>query len=175
MGRKETGLFGRIFNCLTGTGTTITRTTDFWGNKKTIVHNYDTGTTKEYTHGRGFFGNRTDVKVSRNGRTIANGHIKKDFWGTSHETLERNHGRVRRSEKKMNAGFFGNHDHTRHYDASGHQVGEEHGRRGLVFDSYSREYTGTCFRCDGSGIFAPTGQPCRRCGGSGVYRKSKRY
>ena len=121
MGRKETGLFGRIFNCLTGTGTTVTRKKDFWGRTRTVVHNYDTGTTREYTHKPGFFGSRTDKDVSRHGRHVGSGYTRRNFWG-----------------------------------------------------SYS-EYSGTCFRCDGSGIFAPTGQPCRRCGGSGIYRKSRHY
>ena len=49
-GRRETGLLEGLFNALTGTGTTVRRTTDFWGNKKTIVHNHKTGTTKEYLH-----------------------------------------------------------------------------------------------------------------------------
>lgn len=123
MGRKETGLFGRIFNCLTGTGTTVTRKKDFWGNKKTIVHNYDTGTRKEYVHRRGFFSDS---------------------------------------------------DQSTYYDRRGRQTGQRNRRHTLFSGTYS-EYTGTCFRCDGSGIFAPTGQPCRRCGGSGVYRKSKHY
>ena len=75
MGRKETGLFGRIFNCLTGTGTTVTRKKDFWGNKKTIVHNYDTGTTKEYTHGQGFLGNRCEYC-----RKVLNGTVKDEQY-----------------------------------------------------------------------------------------------
>ena len=36
MGRRETGLLERLFNYMTGTGTTVTRTSDFWGNKKTM-------------------------------------------------------------------------------------------------------------------------------------------
>ena len=63
--RQETGLFERLFNAITHSGTTITRTTGFFGGRKTIVRNYDTGITKEYSHDRGFLGNRTDVKVYR--------------------------------------------------------------------------------------------------------------
>ena len=171
MGRRETGLFGRIFNALTGTGTTVTRTTDFWGNKKTIVHNYDTGTTKEYTHNQGFWGNRTDVKVKRNGKEIRSGHIKKNFWGNDIETMNYHSGKIRKSVKKMNTGFFGNHDNTDYYDASGNQVANRHGRRGLIFNSYEQHYSGECFRCNGTGIFEPTGKTCRRCGGTGIYKK----
>ena len=120
MGRRESGFIEDFFNSLFGTGTSVKRTTDFWGNKKTIVHNYKTGTTKEYTHNQGFWGNRTDVKVKHNGDEIGRGHIRKNFlWG------------------------------------------------------YSREYTGKCFRCDGTGIYQPTGKTCRRCGGSGIYSKQK--
>ena len=173
MGRRETGFFEDLFNALTGTGTSVKRTTDFWGNKKTIVHNYNTGTTKEYTHNQGFFGNRTDVKVKRNGEEVSRGHIKRDFWGHNVETLEHNRGRVRKSVKKMNMGFFGNRDQTTHYDKTGNALGEGHGRRGLIFNTYSSEYSGKCFRCDGTGTFQPTGKPCRRCGGTGIYRKQK--
>lgn len=175
MGRKETGFFGRIINAMTGTGTTITRTRDFWGNKKTIVHNYDTGTTKEYTHNQGFFSNRTDVKVSRNGREVARGNIKRDFWGHDVETLDHSRGKVRKTVKKMGEGFWGNKDHTTQYDTSGNEIGRRDGRRGLIFNSYTQEYTGTCWCCDGTGIFQKTGKPCRKCGGTGVYRKKKTY
>ena len=173
MGRRETGFFEDLFNALTGTGTSVKRTTDFWGNKKTIVHNYSTGITKEYTRNQGFFGDRTDVKVTRNGEEVSRGHIKRNFLGHDVETLEHNNGRVRSSVKKMNMGFFGNRDQTTHYDQSGNAVGEGHGRRGLIFNTYSREYSGKCFRCDGTGTFQPTGQTCRRCGGTGIYRKQK--
>lgn len=172
MGRRETGFFEDLFNCLCGTGTSVKRTTDFWGNKKTIVHNYGTGTTKEYTHNQGFFGNRTDVKVKRNGNVVGRGHIKKDFWGHDVETIERNSGKIRKSVKKMNTGFFGNHEQTTHYDYCGNKVGKSNGRHGLIFNTYTKEYTGKCFRCDGSGIFQPTGKACRRCGGIGIYRKN---
>lgn len=171
MGRRETGLFERIFNALTGTGTTVTRTTDFWGNKKTIVHNYNTGTTKEYKHNQGFFGNRTDVKVKRNGEKIGHGHIKKNFWGHDIETMHWDSGKVRKSVKKMNTGFLGNRDKSTYYDASGNNIGERCGRKGVFFNTYSHKYTGKCFRCDGTGIFQKTGETCRKCGGTGVFSK----
>ena len=173
MARKETGLLGRIINHMTGTGTTITRTRDFWGNLRTTVHNYDTGTTKTYTHNQGFFGGRTDVKVERGGREVARGTIKRDFWGRGVETLDYSQGKVRRTVKKMDRGFWGNRDQTQHYDAAGREIGHREGRRGLFFDSYTQEYTGTCWCCDGTGIFQRTGKPCRKCGGTGVYRKKK--
>ena len=173
MGRRETGFFEDLFNCLCGTGTSVKRTTDFWGNKKTIVHNYGTGTTKEYTHNQGFFGNRTDVKIKRNGEEVSRGHIKRNFWGNGIETLEHNNGRIRKSVKKMNTGFFGNRDQTTYYDADGREVGARSGRRGLIFNTYTNEYTGVCFRCNGSGVYQPTGKPCRKCGGTGIYRKQK--
>lgn len=122
MGRRETGFIEDFFNCLFGTGTSVKRTTDFWGNPKTIVHNYKTGTIKEYTH---------------------------------------------------NQGFFDNHDQTTHYDDNGCEVGERNGKRGLIFNTYSSEYTGKCFRCDGTGIYQPTGKTCRKCGGTGIFCKQK--
>ena len=174
MGRRETGLLERLFNYMTGTGTTVTRTSDFWGNKKTIVHNYDTGTTKEYTHHQGFFSDHTDVKVLRDGEEVARGNIKRDFWGRGIETLEHTRGKARKTVKKMDLGFWGNKDQTCQYDDSGREIGRREGRRGLIFDSYTQEYTGVCWRCDGTGIFQKTGKPCRKCGGTGVYRKTKK-
>jgi len=117
MGRRRSikryeGFFG------VSTGTTVTRTTDFWGNPKTIVYNHATGTTREYTHKQGIFGDRTDYRVTRHGEEIGTGYIRKNSWG-----------------------------------------------------GYSREYTGKCFRCDGTGIYQPTGKICRKCGGTGVFKK----
>ena len=77
MARKETSFLGSIFNALTGTGETVRKTTDFWGNRRTIVHNHSTGTTREYTRKKGFFSDYTEVKVKRNGERIASGRIKK--------------------------------------------------------------------------------------------------
>lgn len=116
MRRKTTGTLERIFNALTGTGTTVTRTRDFWGRKKTVVHDYGTGTTKEYTHGCGFWGNQTKVKVREGGALTGTGTLR------------------------------------------------DHGRHGT--------FEGTCFRCNGTGIFARTGKTCRKCGGTGRYHKS---
>lgn len=116
MRRKTTSIWGMAFHALTGSGTTVRRTRDFRGRKKTIVHNHSTGVTKEYTHGCGFWGNRADVKVRKSGAQVATG------------TLHQN------------------------------------GRHGT--------YEGTCYRCNGTGTFAKTGEPCRRCGGTGRYRKS---
>lgn len=172
-GRKGTGILGRLFNAITGTGTTITRKKDFWGNKKTIVHNYDTGTTKEYTHDKGFFGNRTDVNVYHDGKQIAKGHIKKDFLGRDVEKLDYEHGRVKKSVKKMNCGFLGNHDNTVHYDKSGRVLEEKKGRRGMIFGTYTEEHKFICSCCNGTGIFQRTGEKCRKCGGTGVYHKNR--
>ena len=37
---RDGNVFKSLFHAITGTGTTIRRTTDFWGNKKTVVHNF---------------------------------------------------------------------------------------------------------------------------------------
>ena len=100
-GRRTTGLFQSLFNAITHSGTTIKRTTDFWGHQKTVVHNYDTGTTKEYIHNKGFLGDRTDVKVYQNGSRVGKGNIKHSFWGRDIETLKYNHGPVRKTVKQM--------------------------------------------------------------------------
>lgn len=176
MGRRraETGLFMRAINFLTNRGTTIVRTTDFWGRPKTVVHNYDTGTKKEYTHNKGFFGNRTDVKVFHNGRKVGKGNIKSTFLGHDVEKLEYTHGRVKKSVKKMNCGIFGNRDKSQHYGDDGGKIGEAYGRKGLIFSGYSRSYKGSCFSCNGTGVFPRTGETCRKCGGTGIFvRRSK--
>ncbi len=77
-----------MFNAITGTGETVRKTRDFWGNTRTVVHNYNTGTTREYTHKKGFFSDRTEVRVKRDGETIGNGRIKKNNWGFNRTTHE---------------------------------------------------------------------------------------
>lgn len=170
MGRKETGFFRSLYNAVTGTGETVRHTTDFWGNRRTVVHDYDTGTRKTYTHKKGVFSDRTDVRVERHGKTVGKGSIKKDVWGRSQESIDYSHGPVRRSVKKYNRGFFGNRDETVQYDSSGNVIGRRKGKRSLLSNNYSQQYEGTCFCCNGTGIHR-SGNTCRKCGGSGVYRK----
>ena len=63
MGKKrETGLFERIFNAVTRTGTTVKYGRDFWGRPTRTEHNYDTGVTKKTVSRQGFFGNRDTTK-----------------------------------------------------------------------------------------------------------------
>lgn len=173
MARKETSLIGAFFNAITGTGTTIRRTTNFWGKRKTIVHDHKSGTTKEYTHKQGLLRNRTDVKVRRNGKVVGEGNIKEGWFSGPRETINYTSGQVRRTEKDYNKGFFGNKDETRYYDAAGNIIGRRNGRHGLVFNTYSQEYTGKCYTCDGTGVFR-NGSTCRKCNGTGVYRKGKK-
>lgn len=172
MARKETGFFQSIYNYVTGTGETVRKTTDFWGNKRTVVHNYDTGTTSTYTRGQGFFGNQTDVRIERNGKAVATGRIGKNIWGESCKTMKYANGKVRKSVHKRKCGFFGNRDKTVHYDAYGNVVGRAKGKHGLIFNTYTREYEGVYFACNGTGIHR-SGNDCRKCGGSGVYRKRR--
>lgn len=141
--RQETGFLQGLFNAITHSGTTITRTRGFFGGRKTIVRNYDTGITKEYSHDRGFFGNRTDVKVFRGSRLVADGNVKKDFWGRGVVRLKHKGGLVRESVKKMDMGFFGNRDATSYYDKNGRNTGSAHGRQ-RMFGGYTRSYKGGC-------------------------------
>lgn len=161
MSRRETGLFGRIYNALTGTGVTVTRTTDFWGNPRTVVHNYNTGTTKEYTHRKGFFSNRTDVRVKRQGREIGRGAVRRSFTGKRTLDIEYTEGRVRRHVGEFNQGFFGNKTQHTYYEGQGSVAGVRKGHRSLIFNRYTQEYTGVCFRCNGTGIHR-SGQTCRK-------------
>lgn len=173
MGRKETGFLEDLFRALAETGTVINRTTDFRGNKKAIVYSCQHGTTRKSPLNQGFCGNHADVKVTRNGKEVNRGHIKRNFYGNGIETPEHNSGRVRRFAPRMNSGFCGNRVQTTHCDSYGNKLGEGFGRQRMGFNTYSQEFRGECFRCNGTGIFQPTGQPCRRCGGTGIYRKQK--
>lgn len=141
--RRETGFFESLINAITHTGTTITRTNDIFGRRKTIVRNYDTGITKEYSHDRGFFGNRTDVKVFRGSRLVADGNVKRDFLGRGVIRLKHKGGLVRESVKKMDMGFFGNRDASAYYDKNGRKTGSAYGRQGF-FGGYDRSYKGGC-------------------------------
>lgn len=173
MARKETSLIGVIFNALTGTGTSIRRTRTLLGDRKTIVHDHKSGTTKEYTHKQGLIRDWTEVKVRRNGKVVGKGRIKKRLLSGPRETIDYISGQVRRTEKDYNKGLFGNKDETRYYDAAGNIIGRRKGRHGLVFNTYSQEYTGKCYTCDGTGVFR-NGSTCRKCNGTGVYRKDKK-
>jgi len=105
----------------------------------------DTGITKEYTHDKGFFGDRTDVKVFRGSRVVASGNVKKDFWGRSVVKLNHKRGVIKESVKKMDQGFFGDRDTTVYYGRRGREVGNAYGRQGL-FNGYERHYRGACSR-----------------------------
>ena len=62
-------------------GTTVKHTTDFWGNKKTIVHNRSTGVKKEYTRKRSLFGDYTDVRIKHSNGYESRGRARTNFWG----------------------------------------------------------------------------------------------
>ena len=63
MGKKrETGFFERIFNAITGTGTTVSYGRDIWGHPTKKEHNYRTGITRKTVYKQGFFGNRDTTK-----------------------------------------------------------------------------------------------------------------
>ena len=171
MGRKETDFLESLFNALNATGTSVKRSTGFRGNKKAIVHNCRTGTTSGYAHNQGFSGHHTDVQVTRNEREVRRGHIKRHFSGNDTETLEHNLGRVHRSARKPNTRFFGNREQSTHYDYYGNPNGEGNWHRNQVFNTPPTEFRGVCFRCNGTGIFQPTGKTCRKCGGTGIFRK----
>ena len=88
MARKETGFLKALYNSFTGTGVTVRRRRDFWGNVRTEVRNYDTGITKEYTHRKGFFSDNTDVRVTRNNKEVGRGRIRNSSFiidRTTHE------------------------------------------------------------------------------------------
>ncbi len=72
MGKKrETGLFERIINAVTGTGTTVKHGRDFWGRPTRTEHNYDTGVTKKTVRRQGVFGNRDTTRYYDSGRQYA--------------------------------------------------------------------------------------------------------
>ena len=173
MGRRRTsGLFETLVKSAFGVGTTVHRTTDWVGRPKTIVKHHDSGKTKEYVHGTGLLANKTHVTVkSGGGHVTQEGHIKENFWGSKHETLHHTDGSGHSSVKKFNAGFFGNKDKTTTFDGSGNIDGHGEGTKGIITGIYRPEYRGQCWTCNGTGVFAKTGQPCRKCGGTGVYRK----
>lgn len=170
MARRETGLIGRLFNALTESGTTITRTGGFLGPKKTIVKNYDTGVTKVYAHGAK---GRAAVEVFRNDSKIAEGNIQRDIYGCSVEKLQYKKGRIKKSVKKMGQGLWGNLDTTKYYDKKGRKVEESKGKQehGFIFDKYTRSHEAKCFRCNGTGIYAKTGAICQKCGGTGIFKR----
>ena len=171
MGRKETGFLEDLFNALNATGTSVKSKNDFHGNRKVIVHNCPIGTNTEYAHNQGFPGNHADVRVKRNRKEVSHGHIKRNFYGNDTETLEHKLGHVHRSVPKPNTGFFGKREQSTHYDYYGTPNGERSWHRNQVFSTPTTEFRGVCFRCNGTGIFQPTGKTCRKCGGTGIFRK----
>lgn len=120
--RKSSGLFETIVKSVLGTGTTVHRDRDWLGHSRTVVKHHDTGKTKTYTHGTGFFGNVTKTKTKENGRVVERGKIRKTFWtGTPIESAERTDGTT--VERTYGQGFFEDKMKTQVYGPDGHEVG----------------------------------------------------
>ena len=66
-------------------------------------------------------------------------------------------------------GFFGNRNSYKRERLDGRWQGEFKGKRGFWTGQYSGDYTGVCFRCNGTGF--SKGHTCRRCGGTGQWHK----
>lgn len=182
--RRQSGFFETFFKSALGFGTTVHRKTDWLGRKKTIVKHHDSGKTKTYTHGTGFFGNKTSTKTVKHGRVIEEGRVRKNlFWPGATEHSRKRYGTsVTRS---FSPGIFRGHVTTREsgicFKCNGTGYKELvcrtcNGTGTFTFpDRACRTCSGTgscrgaeCRSCAGTGIFASGKQaPCNRCGGTG--------
>jgi len=157
--RKSSGLFETLVKAVFHSGTTVHRSKDWLGRKVTKVKHHDTGKTKTYTHGTGFFGNTTRTVTRQNGEVTERGKLKKTFFGTPIERAERANESVTRT---YGQGFFGDTTRTTVRDSNGSAAGA--GSTSPAFFGGTRTH------------FTRT-QDCRRCGATvasndGSYRCS---
>jgi hypothetical protein len=167
--RRSSGFFETLFKSVFSTGTTVHRTKNWLGQRVTVVKHHDTGKTKKYTHGTGFFGTTTRTETrDGSGRVVERGKLKKTLiLGTPVENAEKQDGSGRTVKRKYGQGFFGNKMTTQTYDGAGAEVGNGQTKPSLFFGATRTEYTGTCYGCDGTGTRT---FDCRNCQGSGTYQ-----
>lgn len=137
--RRQSGIFETLFKSAFGVGTTVHYKTDWLGRKKKVVKHHDSGKTKTYTHGAGFFGNKTRTKTVKHGRVIEEGTVRENLFGS------------------------GATEHARNRD--GTEVKRNYSP-GIFRDHVSTRENGICFKCDGAGQKQIT---CRTCSGTGMF------
>lgn len=172
--RRSSGLFESIAKSLFSTGTTVHRKKDWLGRKVTVVKHHDSGKTKTYTHGTGFFGNTTKTETTQNGQVIEQGKLKKTFFlGTPVEKARRKNGdQVTRTYDR---GWIGKRMDTSITHADGSK-GSGSTSAGL-FSGTKTHYTKTqtCHRCH-SDVTSSDGYFQCSCGhrwGRGVQRRKR--
>jgi hypothetical protein len=145
--RRSSGLIETLVKSVFGFGTTVHYSRDWAGRpKKTVIH-HDSGKQQTTVHGYGWLGNITRSEKKQHDRVYEKTETRHCFWGGRDKTTERDNGTVVNSESGK--GFWGNHGY--------------------------RHVHGTCWSCEGSGVFAKTAKSCRKCGGSGRYSKYRAW
>lgn len=153
MGRKRSsGFLETIVKSAFGVGTTVHYESDWLGRKQKIVKHHDTGKTKTYTHGCGFWGNTTKTKTTIHGHVHEEGKVKPNLlWGATEHAQRSDGSSVTR---KYSPGFFRDHV-TTHVD-------------GICFKcNGTGQKTLPCRLCAGSGVVHLSAKSCNRCNGSG--------
>ena len=171
MGRKKSsGLFETAIKSIFGFGTTVHYKESWTGKKQKVVKHHDSGKTKTYTHGCGFFGNKTKTKTTQGWRTLEEGTVKKNifFKGATEHAKKSDGTYVERSYKP---GVFRDHVCTTE-DGICFKC---NGNGSKILNCKICDGTGqfklkakTCFTCNGTGEFK--GVECRKCKGSGLFK-----
>jgi len=171
--RRQSGFFETLFKSAFGVGTTVHYKTDWLGRKKKVVKHHDSGKAKTYTHGTGFFGNKTRTKTVKHGRVIEEGTVHENVFlsGATEHARKRDGTEVQR---KYSPGIFRDHVSTRESgicfkcDGAGQKEITCRTCSGTgMFTFAERE----CWTCGGTGRYGE--DQCRRCSGSGVYASDK--
>lgn len=173
MGRKNSsGFLETLIKSALGVGTTVHYRTDWLGHKQKIVKHHDSGKTKTYTHGCGFFGNTTKTKTTLNGNVYETGKVKPNIlWGAT-ENAQRSDGSS--VHRQYSPGFFRDHVTTHlngvcfKCDGAGHKTLTCRLCAGTGMIHLNAM---TCNRCNGSGKI--NGTDCRKCAGSGLFKPAK--
>lgn len=189
MSRKSSGFWETMFKTIFREGTTVHREKDWLGRKRTIVKHHDSGKTKTYTHGTGFFGNTTKtVTKNRQGDALERGKIKKTFLlqrsvekakkVNSGEKVKRSYGRGLTGKKMVTKtprgkgvaepGFIAG---TRSNYTSACNRCDGSGKRRVKCRTCSGtgNYVGICYKCEGAGLFRPATRKCSSCDGHGIH------
>lgn len=171
--RRQSGLFETLFKSVFGVGTAVHYKTDWLGRKQKVVKHHDSGKTKTYTHGTGFFGNKTRTKTVKQGRVVEEGTVRENlFWSGATEHARKMDGTD--VTRKYSPGFFRDHVTT-------HENGicfkcEGAGQKEINCRACNGTGTFTfpdreCRTCNGAGRYGE--DQCRRCSGTGIYSSGK--
>lgn len=163
--RKNSGFFETLYKAVFQTGTTVHRSRDLAGRKRTIVKHHDSGKTKTYTHGTGFTGRTTRTETRKGGKVTERGNLKRSLIrGTPIEKSKKTDGSGKSVKRTYGRGVFQNKMKTETYRGS-KRISQGETKSGF-FGGTTTKHVGECYGCSGNGRKTVG---CRTCKGTGTY------